>query len=1337
MSSKLSSGFPQGGHNLYLPMGLCNRTYKFVTSPNGMIALLISDPTQDISSVAFSVCSGAYNDPKELPGLAHFCEHMLMLQSRKYPEINKLQKLIVGSNSGMMNAYTTGELTSFYYQLKCPNNDFAPLEESLDIFSSLLKEPLFSPEYIKREIIAIDNEHTRNKSSLTKILFHGLRLLSSFDNSNVFNRFATGNFQTLSKCNPKLLRQKLVEYYEKNFVPEKFVFVIKSPQSTNILQKIFLLKFSWLNDSGSILNSDLQTSDITQSKKIFDYSMFSSPPFTKQQQNKCLFIKSNSNMSLNNLNLIRVIFPLRYNMNKIEESRETLIFTNYLTNFLGSDTKNSIFRKLCPSTGSLNISKCLIDSLDCFVSEIKEGDFCLILELYPTKYGIKRLNEIILCIFQTISENFIIYNQNSAQYIALLTRIAKELSEFFIVSNINYLYTDSDESPMDEVCDYAAILQQNLKIIGDKWLLSGMPSISDLQNFAGYFNDDPSWWFSIAEKLKQFVIRNLNYDNFNLILFGDESLLYNGYNKVQSASSLFFEDDYYHKVANNVAIKESDFSYFVEPHFSFEYNYYNINLNPILSLSPKVNFRNSTKISKEKIDKLDFLNPHFENIFIPTFAKDYKFMNSKYIECQNISKTASLGFSNTKSSTVDGIPKLIDKSDNYQIWLKEESQMKYQGKCVISFDFLNQNIKLTIHKTLCNEILNELLTAKLHDELKACEILGYNWNITTSSKNDIRIGFLVGGYLEKIPLILKIIKKMFSSMRKNYVEFISDELYHKCWLKIKGLYNDLETGKNSLEKATAGSLVVLEENNYLLEERLEELQEITYEDVQYLFEKLFGYSRIYSNIFIQGNISKSFIYHILSSIAKISNDLLDFDVISHFQEKPCSPSVKSFSSHMSNYQKIMNNKVKYPTTHMIPAGKNYYIEEKSDDLSSGILYFIQCGIMDDIYTRTMTHLISYFISMNAMSELRTNKQLGYAVFSGVRIYKATLGVHISVASGLYRPNILESEINLFLLKLESLILKMSEKEFNEIIKYSFLKMYIYVKKSDPEYIKEFFSKLNEENIEYYMNSSILNNTNSDLGSNSRDELEDLSSVSALKTGSSLDNLNTQQIKMHNRIWNELISQTYRFSNIRTNYATCNLCDESFASLDLLIVNGLTKADFLRFWQSRISVKSSTISKLSVFITSEDNYKNNGEDSDTNYYVVSDIGNKKARIIENEDKQEKFYDNEQIEMISSQIEIILRVNNLLIPHEKIIEIVARSRCNQGLIMKDLMQYFSKNGEKFKVYAMVLRSIIKTINKSIKMMVSKKNQVKLDGICEREVKLEKIKSISDFKRSCLPV
>jgi len=52
----------------------------------------------------------------ELPGLAHFLEHMLFMGTEKYPEENDYSKFLA-ENGGSSNAYTSSDHTNYYFDV--------------------------------------------------------------------------------------------------------------------------------------------------------------------------------------------------------------------------------------------------------------------------------------------------------------------------------------------------------------------------------------------------------------------------------------------------------------------------------------------------------------------------------------------------------------------------------------------------------------------------------------------------------------------------------------------------------------------------------------------------------------------------------------------------------------------------------------------------------------------------------------------------------------------------------------------------------------------------------------------------------------------------------------------------------------------------------------------------------------------------------------------------------------------------------------------------------------------------------------------------------------------
>jgi secreted Zn-dependent insulinase-like peptidase len=95
------------------------REYRVITLPNKLQALLIHDPTTDKAAAALDVCIGHLSDPDELPGLAHFLEHMLFMGTEKYPDENEYSSYL-SEHGGMSNAYTSTENTNYYFDVSHP-----------------------------------------------------------------------------------------------------------------------------------------------------------------------------------------------------------------------------------------------------------------------------------------------------------------------------------------------------------------------------------------------------------------------------------------------------------------------------------------------------------------------------------------------------------------------------------------------------------------------------------------------------------------------------------------------------------------------------------------------------------------------------------------------------------------------------------------------------------------------------------------------------------------------------------------------------------------------------------------------------------------------------------------------------------------------------------------------------------------------------------------------------------------------------------------------------------------------------------------------------------------
>ncbi|GFT52795.1 insulin-degrading enzyme [Nephila pilipes] len=215
------------------------RQYRGFELSNGMKILLVSDPSTDKSAAALDVQIGSMSDPREFPGLAHFCEHMLFLGTEKYPSENDYNKYL-HEHGGSSNAYTAEGNTCYYFDVS-PNF----LKDALDRFSQFFLCPLFTEKATEREVNAVDSEHEKN------IQIDSWRLIqlekATCNPEHDYSKFGTGNLETLS-IQPKAkginIRDELLKFHEKYYSANVMALAVFGKESIEELMDMVVPLFS-------------------------------------------------------------------------------------------------------------------------------------------------------------------------------------------------------------------------------------------------------------------------------------------------------------------------------------------------------------------------------------------------------------------------------------------------------------------------------------------------------------------------------------------------------------------------------------------------------------------------------------------------------------------------------------------------------------------------------------------------------------------------------------------------------------------------------------------------------------------------------------------------------------------------------------------------------------------------------------------------------------------------------------------------------------------------------------------------------------------------------------
>jgi len=331
-----------------------DREYRYLQLPNKLRVVLVSDPTTEKAAAAMAVFRGSNHEPEAHPGLAHFLEHMLFIQTEAYPEPSGFQDF-VNANGGSTNAYTALDHTNYFFDVQA-----SAFPEALDRWGHFFISPIISPEYSQREKNAVDSEY---QMQLKNDGWRGYMVGKQAINPEHPNsRFTIGSLEVLEGD----IHNELVEFFETHYSADQMGLVIVADRSLDDLEALVTPLF------GQIKNKDIGPAYPTA--ELFKAGML---PATLQVQT----IEEGASISY--------LFPLpaarEHYKNKPEQ---------YFSNLLGHEGKGSLHELLT--------SKGWIQSLGAGVGELDRNTSAMLINIDLTPLGEQHTDEITNLVFQAI-----------------------------------------------------------------------------------------------------------------------------------------------------------------------------------------------------------------------------------------------------------------------------------------------------------------------------------------------------------------------------------------------------------------------------------------------------------------------------------------------------------------------------------------------------------------------------------------------------------------------------------------------------------------------------------------------------------------------------------------------------------------------------------------------------------------------------------------------------------------------------------------------------------------------------------------------------------------------
>jgi len=410
---------------------------------NGMNVYLVSDPGVDQSASAVSVKAGAWQDPKEYPGMAHFLEHMLFMGTGAYPDESEYMQFI-GDNGGKVNAFTASDRTVYMFSV---NNE--AFDGALDRFSHFFIDPLFSTSSINRELHAVDQEHAKN---IQNDMWREYMIFKETGNKEHPNaKFSTGNAQTLSGIPQSALK----DWYTTHYSADQMNLVLISPLPIETLKELASEKFSKVQ------------------KRAVDNTLSELPMCSEEQKGHIIYINP-----VKDLRIASIVWELPKNFSSVDEkwSADLVAFV------LNQESDNSLIKELK--------NEKIAEGLRAYCDRYSHDNVLFVIDIQLTEQGISQIDTAFTRCFQAIAN---IKNKGISP---------KLFDEMQKICTMQYQYQSRDDA-FDVISDIAYnLIDEDLATYPERTLIPNSYNPESIASLSSALQPESAVYFVMADPKK-------------------------------------------------------------------------------------------------------------------------------------------------------------------------------------------------------------------------------------------------------------------------------------------------------------------------------------------------------------------------------------------------------------------------------------------------------------------------------------------------------------------------------------------------------------------------------------------------------------------------------------------------------------------------------------------------------------------------------------------------------------------------------------------------------------------------------------------------------------------
>ncbi|XP_071947721.1 insulin-degrading enzyme-like [Antedon mediterranea] len=352
-------------------------------------------------------------------------------------------------------------------------------------------------------------------------------------------------------------------------------------------------------------------------------------------------------------------------------------------------------------------------------------------------------------------------------------------------------------------------------------------------------------------------------------------------------------------------------------------------------------------------------------------------------------------------------PTLIKDTPMSKVWHKQDDTFLLPKACYF-IDITSPLSYLDPLHTNLTRLFTVLVKDALNEYAYSAEIAGIGYSLDSTFYG---LYLNISGYNDKQDILLKKVLEKLTNLQIDVNRFeVLKEMYSRM---LKNF-----SAEQPHQHAVYYTTVLMSELAWTKDELSNSMEEVTVERLKAFIPQLL--SRLHVEALFYGNLSKQ---RALEVVDMIENEL----------KNTCSTK-PLLASQLVKHREIQ-----------LPDGC-YFQYHKCNDVhdSSGIEMYYQVGLQET-EKNMLLELLCQIISEPCFDTLRTQEQLGYIVFSGVRRSNGVQGFRVIIQSN-KPPSYLDCRVEAFLAQMKELIINMKAEEFERQVSALVVKLSVKPKK---------------------------------------------------------------------------------------------------------------------------------------------------------------------------------------------------------------------------------------------------------------------------------------------------